>query len=200
MPEGVKRIPIKGIHLNKCPAIAPFSTLTEDNALRLGLDIKGSLDNYEKLKKGENLIQKLHKVYDSKIMTEKTDPDFQIYSGGFFHDDDKKAFKEIHKRKGKEIFKGDLTFEDPRVPEMLRRFQGRNFPETMTEEEKKRWISFCAGRILMPPVDGETSDFGEFNKRLETYKKSHQLSAGEKMVIKSLSEYSDYLKKDILDY
>ena len=54
--------------------------------------------------------------------------------------------------------------------------------------------------ILMPPVDGETSDFGEFNKRLEAYKKSHQLSAGEKMVIKSLSEYSDYLKKEILEY
>ena len=70
----------------------------------------------------------------------------------------------------------------------------------MTEEENKRWISFCAGRILMPPADGETSDFGEFNKRLESYRKSHQLSAGEKMVIKSLSEYSDYLKRGILDY
>jgi exodeoxyribonuclease-1 len=200
MPEGIKRIPVKGIHLNKCPAIAPLNTLTEENAIRLGLDIEESMKNYEKLKKGDQLIQKLHKVFDSKILSEKSDPDFQIYSGGFFHDDDKKAFRKIHERKGKDIFQGDLKFEDPRVPEMLRRFQGRNFPETMTEEEKKRWVSFCAGRILMPPTDGATSDFGEFNKRLETYKKSHQLSAGDKMIIKSLMEYSAYLKKEILEY
>ena len=200
MPEGMKRIPIKGIHLNKCPAIAPMSTLSSENALRLGLDIDQSMKNLEKLKKGDQLIQKLHKVYDSRLLSEKKDPDFQIYSGGFFHDDDKKAFKEIHKRKGTDIFKGDLQFEDPRVPEMLRRFRGRNFPETFSEEEKKRWISFCAGRILMPPAEGDTSDFGEFDKRLETYKKSNQLSACEKIVIKSLCEYRDYLKKEILDY
>lgn len=200
MPEGVSRIPVKGIHLNKCPAIAPLGTLTDEDAVRLGLDKKKVMSNYERLRTGENLIQKLHKVYDRKLTSDKSDPDFQIYSGGFFHDDDKKNFRKIHERKGRDIFNNDLVFEDPRIPEMLRRFQGRNFPETMTEEEKKRWISFCAGRILMPPTEGETSDFGEFNKRLETYRKSLQMSAREKMIIKALGEYSDYLKKEILEY
>ena len=35
LAEGVERIPLKTVHLNKCPVLVPVGTLTPEAALRL---------------------------------------------------------------------------------------------------------------------------------------------------------------------
>jgi exodeoxyribonuclease-1 len=87
--------------------------------------------------------------------------------------------------------------KDARIPEMLRRYIGRNYPEVLDEEGRRRWKSFCASRILFPPIP-EASDLGEYRKRLAAWRESEELEAEKKPVIKALEEYGDRLEADIL--
>lgn len=43
-------VPLKLVHLNKCPVLAPAKTLTAENAERIGIDRKQCLDNLALLK------------------------------------------------------------------------------------------------------------------------------------------------------
>ena len=54
--KGVLPVPLKLVHINKCPIIAPAKTLLAENAARLGIDRELCLQNLAKLlKKNANL-------------------------------------------------------------------------------------------------------------------------------------------------
>jgi exodeoxyribonuclease-1 len=197
------RIPLKGVHINKCPVLAPLSTLTAEAEERLGLDRVKCEMNRHKLLQHREIIQKVRQVFEREEKDEgttiKEDPDLQIYSGGFFRDDDKTCFELVHNTLPENLHKLQPPFRDPRLPEMLRRFVGRNYPETLPEERAKQWRSYCAGRMLFPP-EKRASDFGEFRKRLDNYRQSEEIDARGKVIIKALSDYADYLEREILSY
>ncbi|MDC7224278.1 MAG: hypothetical protein PQJ60_11095, partial [Spirochaetales bacterium] len=69
---------------------------------------------------------------------------------------------------------------------------------TLPEDRLRQWRSYCAGRLLFPTQGG--SDFGEFRKRLENFRLSEEVDARGKVIIKALSDYADYLEKEILSY
>jgi exodeoxyribonuclease-1 len=54
-------------------------------------------------------------------------------------------------------------FDDPRLPELLFRYRARNFPETLTGEERQRWYGFCQQR-LSEPQWGAPNTLGDFEK------------------------------------
>lgn len=198
------RIPLKGVHINKCPILAPLTTLTPEAEERLGLDRIKCEMNRNKLLAHKEIIQKVRLVFEKEEshkdgVNVKEDPDMQIYSGGFFRDDDKACFELVHNTLPENLHKLHPPFRDPRLPEMLRRFVGRNFPETLSEDQAKKWRSYCASRLLFPPLKN-SSDFGEFRKRLDNFKESSEIDAPGKVIIKSLSDYADILEKDILSY
>ncbi|MDC7220893.1 MAG: exodeoxyribonuclease I [Spirochaetales bacterium] len=198
------RIPLKGIHINKCPVLAPLSTLTAEAEERLGLDRVQCELHRHKLLEHREILQKVRQVFareedDPAAPPVKEDPDMQIYSGGFFRDDDKACFELVHNTLPENLWKLQPPFRDPRLPEMLRRFVGRNFPETLPEDRAKQWRSYSAGRLLFPPVKN-SSDFGEFRKRLENFRLSEELDARDKVIIKALSDYADSLEREILSY
>ncbi|MBN2626297.1 MAG: exodeoxyribonuclease I [Spirochaetales bacterium] len=198
------RIPLKGIHINKCPVLAPLTTLTPEAEERLGLDRIRCEIHRQKLLSHREIIQKVRQVFekessDSSAPPVKEDPDGQIYSGGFFRDDDKACFELVHNTLPENLYKLQPPFRDPRLPEMLRRFTGRNFPETLPADRARQWRSYCAGRLLFPPVQN-ASDFGEFRKRLENLRQSEEVDARGKVIIKALSDYGDFLEKEILSY
>ncbi len=197
LDKNEERIHIKGIHVNKCPVIAPVSTMK--NPEKLGIDLDQALRYLKILKQDKLITQKIIKVFEKKSYPDHKDPDLQIYSGGFFKDIDKTNFDIIHNTKPEKLSELQLSFEDRRIPEMLWRFIGRNYPETLNPEEQKKWKSFCAGRILFPPA-GDIMDLGNFEKKLKALSLSKEIDGGQKMVIKELEKYKDFIKKEVLDY
>lgn len=202
------RIPILTIALNKSPFLAPLATLDPQGSERLGLDIETCSRHLEILKKHPRLIQKMAAVFSQDKAGPKPrtgDPDFAIYSGGFFRDEDKAMFEEIHRSLAEEDPAEarprllGLQFIDTRIPQMLRRFFARNFPETLGPRDLERWKSFCAGRILYPPLP-EATDLGTFSKQLVQMMESSETPARDKVILKALAEYKDWLKSEILDY
>lgn len=166
LSEGVERPALKQILINKCPVIAPTSTLTGDAAKRLQIDLITGKRNRQSLLNARKVIQeKIAKIFEPREFEPVTDPDLMIYSGGFFNDSDKAHMNAIHNTDPQELSMQNWSFADKRLPEMLFRYRARNFPETLSVDEQAQWLEHCRARL----VDGESGHFTfmEFHAEIE---------------------------------
>lgn len=148
LPEGVSRIPLKTVHINKCPVLAPVSVIRPEDAKRLDIDLALCEANIEKIKSVTGLSQKLAKVFANQSFGEQgSDPDLAIYSGGFFSDADKQKMARIRLLSPEKLAATVFNFTDKRFPEMLFRYRARNFRETLSTEEQLKWKQFCINRL-----------------------------------------------------
>ncbi len=148
LPEGVTRIPLKTVHINKCPVLAPVSVIKPDDAQRLGIDLVLCLSNIDKIKAAKGLAEKLAAVFSGHAYSEQdSDPDLAIYSGGFFSEADRQKMAKIRMTSPEQLAKSEFNFTDSRLPEMLFRYRARNYPETLSADEQLRWNDFCNNRL-----------------------------------------------------
>ena len=201
-----ERVPLVRIRLNRCPFLAPVSTLSPEAAGRLGIDVPACLHHLKIIKTEGELLQKMVAVFEMRESPEEMDdPELRIYSGSFFSDDDSRAFDKIHERiagAGPAAAKAALyrmKFDDDRPAQLLRRLYARNFPETMGEAEKAKWRSFCAGRLQLPPLPGAT-DLATYGKVIAQRLEKPDTPAREKGLLLELLAYKTALEKEIMDY
>lgn len=150
LPEGVERIPLKTVHTNKCPVLAPVSVLKPDDQQRLDIDLAVCYANIDKIKMAQGLAEKIAAVFSENKFSgpgQKIDPDLTIYSGGFFSDVDKQKMVNIRNTPPDQLANFKPGFTDPRLAEMLFRYRARNYPQLLQPEETSRWREFCANRI-----------------------------------------------------
>ena len=156
LPEGVARIPLKTVHINKCPVLAPVSVIRPDDAHRLEIDLGLCNAHIDRIKSAKGLEEKLDAVFSGQTYNEqdsvcgelgRNDPDLEIYSGGFFSENDKKQMVKIRLMPPEQLAKSVFKFTDSRLPEMLFRYRARNYPETLNADEWLRWSEFCVNRF-----------------------------------------------------
>ena len=153
LPKEVERPALKQVLINKCPVIAPTSTLTGDAAKHLQIDLITGKRNRQTLLHARKAVQqKIGKIFEPRDFEPITDPDLMIYSGGFFNDSDKALMNAIHDTNPQELSSKSWGFADKRLPEMLFRFRARNYPETLSTDEQAQWLEHCHARL----VDGES--------------------------------------------
>ncbi|MCL1124197.1 exodeoxyribonuclease I [Shewanella surugensis] len=143
-------IGIKQLHINKCPFIAAAKTLTDDNAARLQIDKAFAREQYKRLKQHPEIREKLVALFELPYEDKITDPDLQLYSGGFFSAADKEKMDIIRHTKPSNLAALSLAFDDSRLNEMLFRYRGRNYPETLDDHEQDKWRTFCQDRLNDP--------------------------------------------------
>ncbi len=206
LQEDEERIHIASVALNKCPIVAPLSVLDDAAAERLRLDLGLAESRRTRLLSEPLLTQKVSSAFSGTPFETPKDPDLQIYSGGFFQDADREQFSRIHaaaqaaSRGELEALPGlQLSFEDPRIPEMLWRFIGRNYPQCFDEEQRKRWLSFCAGRILFPPAEAGV-DLAEFEKKCAKFAQDKTMPPAHKATVHALSRWAEHLRRTVLAY
>ena len=151
LPEGVERIPLKTVHINKCPVLAPISVLKPDDQLRLNIDLATCYRSIDKIKlAGLVLAEKIAAVFSENKFEQtrkEADPDLAIYSGGFFSEQDKQKMASIRSATPDELAIFPPKFTDPRLAEMLFRYRSRNYPHQLNSEETSKWREFCAKRM-----------------------------------------------------
>jgi len=166
LPEGIERPALKQILINKCPVIAPTSTLTGDAAKRLRIDLITGMRNRQTLLHARKALQqKIAKLFQQREFEPVTDPDLMIYAGGFFNDSDKALMNMIHDTDPQKLGTQSWSFVDKRLPEMLFRYRARNYPETLSADEQAQWLEHCHARL----VDGESGHFtfSDFHTEIE---------------------------------
>ncbi|HYQ71103.1 MAG TPA: exodeoxyribonuclease I [Gammaproteobacteria bacterium] len=176
LSEGVERPALKQVLINKCPVIAPTSTLTGDAAKRLQIDLVTGKRNRQSLLIARKVIQqKIAKIFEPREFEPVTDPDLMIYSGGFFNDSDKAHMNAIHNTDPQELGLQSWSFADKRLPEMLFRYRARNYPETLSIDEQAQWLEHCRARL----VDGESGHFSFTNFHAEIDQLRAEFSAND---------------------
>lgn len=195
LPDGVERIPLKTVHINKCPVLAPINVIRPDDAVRLNLDLERCYANIDKIKASTDLSQKLAAVFTPAPSTETMiDADLAIYAGGFFSDTDKQKMAKIRASTPQQLATIKLKFNDARLPEMLFRYRARSYPETLTDKERQRWDRFCKDR-LTGKIPGAGMTFDAYFARLSELKKTESPDTD---MLNALTDYA-LAKKQALE-
>lgn len=189
----VERIPLKTIRTNYCPVICSYQVLDESTSARLSIDRSFCEANRQKILAAKRLMEKINEIYSYPEKIEQTDPDQMLYSGGFInHPSDKTAIRQIRSLDGDALNKINYQFKDSRLPELLFRYRARNFPESLSYDEKKKWVQFCYGR-LTDSSDGATIVMDEFQKELLRLKDAVSLDKPKTILLDQLYNYANDL-------
>lgn len=187
LPEGVERIPLKEVHINKSPVVVPMNTLTDSAAQEWRIDLKETERHLEQIRQA-GLDAKLKQVYSGQEFPPITDPDQALYSGGFLSDADRRLLEYVRTTPVAELADLDLRFEDARLPEMLFRYRARNWPDTLSVDEKGRWDEYRLERLNNPQADaGITLD--EYRTRLAGMMIDPGLGERERGILSQLADW-----------
>ncbi|NRN29149.1 exodeoxyribonuclease I [Photorhabdus heterorhabditis] len=133
-------VPVKLVHVNKCPIIAPDNTLRTEDAERLGLDRDHCEKNLAILRNNPQIREKVVELFvQAESFPESDNVDAKLYDG-FFSDADKAAMNIIRETLPQNLPALDLTFQDPRIKTLLFRYRARNYPSTLTDDEQQSWL------------------------------------------------------------
>jgi exodeoxyribonuclease-1 len=160
-------IPLKLVHVNRCPVLAPMNVLRESDIERLGLDLQCCEDRGQDLRSRQaEWSIKLADIYQDQAFTGMADPEQQLYEG-FLGERDRRLCEQVRNVAPSQNSSGLLPFDDARLPELHFRYRARNFPECLSAEEKQRWEEFCRQRLTMPEF-GAPNTLEQFESILQT--------------------------------
>lgn len=165
--EGEARIPLKTLHINRCPIVASASVLEADVARRLAIDLDACRRHWQTLMEQPDLAQRMQALWREERHEQEQDPDFMIYSGGFFSDADKSLMRTVRETPAADLGRLDLPFRDRRLSEMLFRYRARNYPHTLNAEERQRWQVFRRQRLGPAAVERYQHELDEAWERAE---------------------------------
>jgi len=158
LAEGEERIPLKLVHLNKCPVLAPLATLTPEAAERWAIDLGRAQAHREALLAAPDLATKLTAVYSDNPFPPTDDPDQALYAG-FLSDADRARCERVRRTPPDRLARLVGEFEDARLPELLFRYRARNWPETLSAEERARWDGWRRKRAADPSSGLTLADY-----------------------------------------
>ncbi|SHH18504.1 exodeoxyribonuclease I [Massilia sp. CF038] len=151
LPEGVTRLPIKSIHLNKSPMlVSNLKTLTPAMAQRWDLDLELGRVHAQAVAAGPDMGAMWEQVYQRPAAAGDTDVDEDLY-GGFISKDDKRKLETLRADKPERLAAARPSFDDERLGELFFRYRARNFPHTLSVDEAAHWEQHRAARLF----DGE---------------------------------------------
>ena len=178
-----ERLPLKIVSMNRCPVVTSPATLAPERAASFGIDHAVCREHWEYLNGNPELLRRFRDLFQAgEGGGQEGDPDFSIYSGGFFSDDDRAHMETLRGIAPADLGRVDLPFKDRRLPEMQFRYRARNYPETLNEEENANWREFRRARLEDPEA------IADFERSLDAVRHSG-LSASEKIV----ADLGDYV-------
>lgn len=150
LPEGLSSIPIKLIHLNKAPILAPLGVLQKKYPTTLNqAKIK---ENQQKLMASlAELQRKVTTIFAEKYTFSPTqdepvpDPEEELYAG-FFERNDQQHIATIRNLSFDELAHQSFDFDDPRLSPLLFRYRARNAFYSLSEVEKSIWQPWAKRR------------------------------------------------------
>jgi len=150
LPEGVQRLPLKSVHLNKSPMVVrKLQTLSPEMATKWGVDMAAALRHAEIAAGLPDMSAIWPEVFQRPAIA-TPDVDEDLY-GGFIGNTDRRRLNQLRAMPPAELAHSRMGFDDERLPELVFRYRARNFADTLTPEETERWEAHRAAWLL----DGE---------------------------------------------
>ena len=168
-PSGLGKYGLFLLSPNRCPAVAPIATLSEERAAEFGVSIRKAQANFQSYKEDWESSMAAVRLILKKAFAEKNrqmrdrfltmPPEERLYQG-FIPAGDKNRENILHRmERTNPANVKNLRFSDERLSGMLFAYIGRNLPETLTEDELAEWKNYCDDKIQ--------EQLPEFRKRCE---------------------------------
>lgn len=190
LPEGVKRLPIKTIHINKSPTvIGNLKTLTPARAERWGLNLTQALAYAEvAARQSVTMAGIWPDVFSRPAPDQHPDVDEDLY-GGFLGPQDRTRLDRLRRLPPTDPALPRASFDDPRLDELFFRWRARNFPQTLNDAEAERWAQWRRARL----VDGVGTGFtlSVFKAKLATL--GETADARGRSLLAALAEYAQQI-------
>ncbi len=151
LPDGIERLPLKAVHGNHVPMLAPLGTLKGVDTARIGLDPEKCKSHARRILASLDTVrEKVIEVFSGSRhgFEDRSDPDRMIYSGDFFSRADRHLMNKILAVPPGELGDHLWSFQDARLPLMLFRYRARNYPDTLSLEETRVWDKDRKARLV----------------------------------------------------
>ncbi|MFZ6820501.1 exodeoxyribonuclease I [Undibacterium sp. Ji22W] len=171
LPDGMTRLPVKSIHLNKSPiVIGNLKTLSSEMAARWNIDVHQVMAHVEIAQniQATHSPQLWEQVY-ARPDFEAVDVDEDLY-GGFISAADRKILNDLRQMNPQQLANAHPHFNDQRLSELLFRYRARNFPESLNNDELVAWEEHRVARLLDGEANAMTVDmyFNEIDQLSES--------------------------------
>jgi len=147
LPEGLQRLPIKSVHLNKSPMVVrKLKTLTDEMAAKWNIDINAALANAEKARALPDMSAIWPELFNRPKMP-TPDVDEDLY-GSFVGNADRRRLNQLRELSPAELAVSRVGFDDDRLAELVFRYRARNFAQTLSVGDAERWEANRSARLL----------------------------------------------------
>lgn len=147
LPEGVTRLPIKSIHVNKSPmVVGSLKTLSPAMAEKWGVNMEQCLQHAAIARDLPDMSAQWKTVFTREAGA-PLDVDQDLY-GGFVGNEDRRRLVHVKKLSPQELALDKTGFDDERLSELVWRYRARNFPQTLNAAEQQRWQQHRAACLI----------------------------------------------------
>ncbi|MDC1116692.1 exodeoxyribonuclease I [Luminiphilus sp.] len=145
--KGAVRPPLTAVRLNRAPVLLPADWLAGEVAERLGLDGGHHRAHLAALHAARAADEKafaarFQDIWRERAFPPRTDPDQMLYDG-FVNGADRALCQQILKQEPAALATQSWPFTDARLPELLLRYRARNFPDSLSTDERDQWREHC---------------------------------------------------------
>lgn len=188
LTENELPVPLKLVHINKCPILAPAKTLLPENAERLGIDRALCLANLKALKAQKMLVQEKADDIFSEERTFESSPNVEttLYNG-FFSTADKNNMAILRTLSPEELVNHGLKFEDERVEALLFHYRARHYPQTLNRAEQIKWQKYCYQQI--------DTKAEQFAKSIDDLFQQHHDNPEKVKLLENLTAYAEQISE-----
>lgn len=148
LPAGIDRIPIKSVHINRCPIVLTPNLVDEGVAQRMSLDLAKCEDHRQQLLADSGIAKKLQQALSlNRFDNSDKDAEALLYDG-FIGNSDRSLMQGIPQADSNTLASSVYPFEDQRLAPMFFRYRARNFPESLSADEQADWLQYCRDKLL----------------------------------------------------
>jgi exodeoxyribonuclease-1 len=189
LPEGMTRLPLKSIHLNKSPmVVGNVQTLTPVMAKRWSIDLELAAVHAQYARDMPDMSGIWPAVFARPSLDAQADVDQDLY-GGFIGNGDRQRLNQIRAMSPAAMATARLHFDDARLATLVLRYRARNFPDTLSAEEAMQWQTHRAACLLDGAGGARTIEqlLAEIDQLSETVdERSHD-------ILGALYDYADHI-------
>lgn len=196
LPEGQSPVPLKVVHINKSPAIAPLSTMDNESSERLSINREQAERHFRTLQKNPQVQRKVVELFSpDEMQQDSVDVDQQLYTGGFCNDHDKYQLQKIRKLMPEELKYFRPNFDDKRYDELYFRYRARNFSDGLNELDEEVWLGHCRDKLL--GEGGSYFGLESYHAEIDRLQNQAEQTPRVSTLLGKLREYGKYVEARI---
>lgn len=189
LPQGLTRLPIKSIHLNKSPmVVGNLKTLRPEIAERWGIDLLQVSAHADIAARLPDMSEIWREVFERTAESTRPDPEQDLY-GGFLGEQDRRRLAHLRALPPEAPDWRSTHFDDERLTVLTFRYRARNFPEQLDATEQQAWRDHCMQRLTQGSGGAVTLE--AFQNQVEALAEQ-AMESGDERAEAILSELMDY--------